>query len=575
MGSMSKAFGKICLSLLIATTVLASCPTATLAATFSTGDRINYIDDADENGSDEEPEVTTKKATGIGDRYATLNGQVDGNGSFSWAWFEWGTDRNDLDDKTFEKSVGSGLDNFDIHISGLDENTTYYFRAVAENDEGEDFGSIFSFRTDDDNNNNSSNDAEPGVTTRGAVNISTTSATLRGEVDANGSSTKVWFEYGTDRNDLDRETNDESVGSGSSEDFDARISGLRRDTTYYFRAVAENDEGTDFGSIFPFRTGDENSGSSNNEENNVPPPSAVTTPATFILVNSAQLNSLIFTSTNDPTNIWFEWGTNINLGKETAKTRIATNLASKHASALSGLIPGTTYYFRAVAENDTWRNNGPILSFVTNKVSAVTPPRPPVITPPIIITKDNTATEGETNKESSVMLAIDGGAETITNGEQREYHVAWKNESGQTLEKVVLRVLLPLSMNFVSSNKGSFSETENTLSYDIGTLSKDETGELSLTANVGNEIKGGEIIVVVISIIYTDKSDVQRDVLAYAKHTAHLTESALLLGANVLGAGFLPNTLFGWLLLITLLLILLVLGKRLVRSAPKTEPIQY
>lgn len=173
------------------------------------------------------------------------------------------------------------------------------------------------------------------------------------------------------------------------------------------------------------------------------------------------------------------------------------------------------------------------------------------------------------------MLAIDGGAETITNGEQREYHVAWKNESGQTLEKVVLRVLLPLSMNFVSSNKGSFSETENTLSYDIGTLSKDETGELSLTANVGNEIKGGEIIVVVISIIYTDKSDVQRDVLAYAKHTAHLTESALLLGANVLGAGFLPNTLFGWLLLITLLLILLVLGKRLVRSAPKTEPIQY
>jgi len=115
----------------------------------------------------------------------------------------------------------------------------------------------------DDNNNN---DDEPEVTTRDASSISETSATLNGRVDGNGSNTRVWFEYSDDRGDIagDEETNEDSVGSGTTS-FDDRITGLRRNTTYYFRAVAENSEGTDYGSISSFHT-DDDGGNDDNDD---------------------------------------------------------------------------------------------------------------------------------------------------------------------------------------------------------------------------------------------------------------------------------------------------------------------
>ncbi len=509
---------------------------------------ISNTPDDDDDNDNAEPEVTTKNATSIEDEEATLNGRVDGNDSSTRVWFEWGEDRDDLDETTSERSVGSGTTTFNARISNLDEDTTYYFRAVAENDEGIDYGSVLSFRTDDNGGSNN-NDDEPDVTTKSATNIGSTSATLRGEVDGNGSSTRVWFEYGRSRSDLNEETDEDSVGSGN-EDFTDRITGLRRDTTYYFRAVAENSDGESKGSIFSFRTDDDNNDDDNDTDSDSP--TAITTSATGISGNSAQLNSLILASGDEDTNTWFEWGPTPNLGNQTREVDLGNQTSVRQTSTITGLVPGLTYYFRAVAENSDWRNHGSVLSFVTLRGTTYTPP---------VIRNTTTVINRGGGQNSLIMLTITDGSELITNGERREYRVTWKNISSQTLEDVVLRVILPHSMSFEASDKGIFSNADNTLAYNVETLRSGETGDLVLIANSGISLKENELVVVVADMVYTDQSDAQGDAVAYVTHKAYIGGSVL--GAAAFGAGFLPSSLFGWLFLIILILILVLLIKYL------------
>ncbi|MFA5932016.1 MAG: hypothetical protein WC793_01405 [Candidatus Paceibacterota bacterium] len=94
------------------------------------------------------PKVITNSATSITDTDATLNGNVDPNGtSDTTRWFEWGTSETILNNETTHNSQGSAVSDFSDTISGLTKNTTYYFRAVAKNSSGKVEGSILSFTT--------------------------------------------------------------------------------------------------------------------------------------------------------------------------------------------------------------------------------------------------------------------------------------------------------------------------------------------------------------------------------------------------------------------------------------------
>src|SRR3990167_5548549 len=128
------------------------------------------------------------------------------------------------------------------------------------------------------------------------------------------------------------------------------------------------------------------------------------------------------------------------------------------------------------------------------------------------------------------MLTIDGGAELITSGEKRYYQVTWENVSSQTLQKVVLRVLLPQTMIFEGANKGGFSSTDNSLNLDIGTLRPGEGDDLFMVASAGHDIEDGELIVIVANLVYTDSSGLQGDALAYATHRMASAGSVLEIG---------------------------------------------
>lgn len=92
---------------------------------------------------------------------------------------------------------------------------------------------------------------EPYAVTDPASVVTTTAANLNGSVYTNGYGTNYHFEYGTTTQYGDS-TPSETVSSDSV--VTAVISGLTANTTYHFRLVAINSEGTSFGSDRNFQT---------------------------------------------------------------------------------------------------------------------------------------------------------------------------------------------------------------------------------------------------------------------------------------------------------------------------------
>jgi hypothetical protein len=83
----------------------------------------------------------------------------------------------------------------------------------------------------------------------------------------------------------------------------------------------------------------------------LPPPTTVTLAATGITTNSATLNGSVYPN-GAATKAWFLWGTTTNLGNVTSTTNIGSGTGAVAVSnTLSGLLPGTLYYYLVTATN--------------------------------------------------------------------------------------------------------------------------------------------------------------------------------------------------------------------------------
>ncbi|MEX2531028.1 MAG: Ig-like domain-containing protein [Gemmatimonadota bacterium] len=96
----------------------------------------------------------------------------------------------------------------------------------------------------------------PDVQTFTPDDIGSNSATLRGQVSPNGSSTRVWFEWGLASNLSDARTTPEQSLSGLNGTTEVLqdLADLQSQTTHYFRIVAENAAGQATGSTLSFTT---------------------------------------------------------------------------------------------------------------------------------------------------------------------------------------------------------------------------------------------------------------------------------------------------------------------------------
>ncbi len=493
--------------------------------------------------------VSTQSATSIAPDYATLNGYVNPNGTNDTTrWFEWGTNSYAGNQNQTTHYTQGNRGAVSSGISGLTQNTTYYYRAVAQNSQGTVYGNTMSFTTND----TTIVQAQATVSTQSATSIAPDYATLNGYVNPNGTNdTTRWFEWGGSQS-LGNSTQKLSQGSVAS-NFSASLTGLVSNTTYYYRAVAHNSQGTFYGNTISFTTGGQTAvivGSL---------PSVNTLLATELTGSTARLNGLVFTSASQSSNAWFEWGTNSSLGNKTQTINVGMLPVVKHSDSIAGLVSGQTYYYRIVAENPYGKVYGSVNTFVSKaSVYAVAP----TVVNPVALKPITQAVTRGSSAQALVSLSIEGGAEMIGAGEKRTYHVKWKNDSAQSLKNVVLRVTFPKSMNVDSATKGAFSSADNSVVVDLKTLTPKEDGDTFIFATSGRGLKSGELLVVTANMIYTGANGVQGDAVAYAMHRAEMTQNAI--SANVFGAGdFVPTTLFGWVVLMTLVLVLVLLGNHL------------
>lgn len=209
--------------------------------------------------------VQTLSATNIDEDSTTLRAKVDMNDEDeAELYFEYGRSSSNLSLKTTREELDDtdDGDTLETDVTGLNDGTRYYFRAIAVDEDGDkDYGSTLSFVTGGDSSND---DEDPVVTTRSATDIDDESSELRGTVDMNDFENGLaFFVYGEDEDavydvesdfdsydDVDEDGDDlQKVLVDSdvddSEDVSEYISGLDDSTDIFFSLCVEYDDADD------------------------------------------------------------------------------------------------------------------------------------------------------------------------------------------------------------------------------------------------------------------------------------------------------------------------------------------
>jgi len=191
------------------------------------------------------PRVVTDNATNIGLTAGTLNGNLKhmGGAPSCTVYFLYGTDENALNQQTPPQTM-TAVGPFSASLANLTTNTTYYYKAVAENDADAWSGFILTVTP-----------GQPLIISRQPGEIGKDHAILKGELwNTGGTPTcQVWFVYSdVSPNHLDQSTPPQSMNSTGS--FQASIGNLTQSTTYWYQAVGNNGVAQGVGETIEFST---------------------------------------------------------------------------------------------------------------------------------------------------------------------------------------------------------------------------------------------------------------------------------------------------------------------------------
>ncbi len=365
------------------------------------------------------PVVTTATVSSITTTTAQSGGEVtsDGGGTVTARGVCWSTSANPTTAGS-HTTDGTGDGTFTSNLTSLTEDTLYYYRAYATSEAGTSYGAELTFTTED----------PPTVSTTAASSVTWNSAVLNGNLTYVGSaaSVDVSFEWGTTSGGpYPNTTTAETVSSTGT--FDASITSLSANTTYYFRAVADaGDSGTSYGSEQSLTTDD--------------PPTVSTTAASSITWNSAVLNAnLSDLGSAASVDVSFEWGTTSGGPYPNTTTAETVSSTGIFDASITSLSANADYYYRAVADGgDSGTSYGDEQSFTTDPTFA------DVVTSSVIsgVTSGSATVSGE--------VISDGGLTVTRRG------FCWSTSSNPTVEpSAPAEGGVPSALSDESTNEGS------------------------------------------------------------------------------------------------------------------------
>lgn len=292
------------------------------------------------------PTLTTSNISTITTTTAASGGDItaDGGSPVSARGVCWSisTGPTVSDSKTTD---GSGIGSFSSEVSGLMPSTQYYLRAYATNAAGTGYGSEIQFNTQDV--------VVPTVITIAATDLTTTSATCRGNVTSDGGAglTNKGICWSTSPNPtiFDQLTYEGSfIGEFASLVYD-----LSPGTIYHFRAYATNSAGTAYGEDLTFTT-------------QAGLPTVSTNTVTNIASTTATSGGNITSNGGSPvTERGVCWSTSYYPTTLDSKSSDGTGIGS-FTSSMSGLSPSTVYHVRAYATNSAGTAYGDDVSFTSS-----------------------------------------------------------------------------------------------------------------------------------------------------------------------------------------------------------------
>lgn len=444
--------------------------------------------------------ITTYNASSISATSANLDCLVDVTTSSAMVWFEYGQNGN-LGNATSKSTIGvqyapqqcSKIGNSDtLILANLTPNTSYSFRAVAQNVSGTTtqpvYGSTLPFTTSSGQNTNQNNygsNGAPTVTTNSAA-VSSGSVILDAFVTPNGVNTTAWFEYASGSNGYDVVYNDLGVGKEASQryistnganqaDFQYSLPNPKPGELYYYRVVAQNNNGTTQGTIMSLKTATVDNGLAYGK------PIVITDSAMLVRETSGMINGTI-TPNNLATSAWFELSQDPKLESGTIKIEPTSVGAGNEEvpiySIRADLKPNTKYYFRAVAQNSFGSAvYGTINSFTTKAVSTV-------------VTNNNTATStvsvsnNSTSINNLIYLSAEFNNSNPRPGKEIIYAINYENTSNSDLTNAILKVTLPNEAAYKDSSFANVSQDGNILSFKIGSVATKASGIVSIKIKI-------------------------------------------------------------------------------------------
>jgi phosphodiesterase/alkaline phosphatase D-like protein len=308
--------------------------------------------------------ATTGGVTNPTSTSGALTGHVDpdGAGQISECYFQLGTDLT-YGLGTVPCAPGVPLSaptDVSAALSALTPFTTYHYRLVAIRADGEGFPSYGSDRTFTPAPN-----LPPAVGGTASSGLAPTTATLSAQINPNLSPTTYRFQYGTDTGYGLQTVAGDSIGFDNADHAVSQsIVGLQPGTTYHFRVVAVNLNGTTGGPDLTFTT---------------PALPGVTAGAASGVTQTGATLSATIRPGFRATTYHFEYGVSNNYGESTPESPMigSDNSAHPASATVVGLLPLTTYHYRVVATNTIGSAAGPDQAFTTAAgTPSVTPPPP-------------------------------------------------------------------------------------------------------------------------------------------------------------------------------------------------------
>lgn len=250
-----------------------------------------------------------------------------------------------------------------------------------------------------------------------------------------------------------------------------------------------------------------------------------------------------------------------------------------HPFGLYDLEKGTQYSYRGVMKYSGNVYKTATQTFTTAGVEKT--PSVPVVTKttevinttPIVITdtttkivakaKSSIMTGGATHKNGVAIAITDEQARTSV-GDSFTFTVQYQNTNKDSLKNGELVIQLPEQYEFVKSSFDmDYNEHDNTVTYIAGRVPNGVVKTVTFTARAIGD--GSGEVKTTATLFYEGGS-----ISASDRDSFH-GDSKSALGASVFGAGFFPQTMVGWIVILLIITSIIIIARRYM-TAPVVSP---